>query len=112
MTAYALAHVRSVELCAEIVEYLEKIESTMKPFDGRFVFHGGQKDVVEGAWDTDLILIEFPDLDAVRAWWHSPEYQAIKPLRTAHMAADIVLFDALPAGYRADETAAKLKTLL
>ena len=112
MTAYALAHVRSVELCPDIVEYLEKIESTMKPFDGRFVFHGGEKDVVEGTWDTDLILIEFPDLDAVRGWWTSAEYQAIKQLRTEHMVADIVLFDTLPTDYRVEETAAKLATLL
>ena len=112
MTAYALAHVRSVELCPDIVEYLEKIESTMEPFGGRFVFHGGEKDVVEGSWGQDLILIEFPDLDAVRSWWDSPEYRAIKRLRTDHMVADIALFEALPAGYRAAETAAKLKKLL
>jgi uncharacterized protein (DUF1330 family) len=112
MTAYALAHVRSVELCPDIVEYLERIQATMDPFSGHFVFHGGQKDVVEGSWDGDMILIEFPDLDAVRAWWASPEYQAIKHLRTEHMAADIVLFETLAEGYQVGQTAAKLKALI
>lgn len=112
MTAYALAHVRSVELCADIVEYLERIQGTMDPFSGRFVFHGGEKEVVEGAWTGDLILIEFPTLDAVRSWWTSPEYRAIKNLRTDHMVADIVLFDTLPADYNVGATAAKLAKLI
>jgi uncharacterized protein (DUF1330 family) len=112
MTAYALAHVRSVELCADIIEYLERIQATMDPFGGRFVFHGGEKDVVEGSWNGDLILIEFPDLDAVRGWWNSPEYLEIKHLRTDHMAADIVLFDTLPADYDVNATAAKLAKLM
>lgn len=112
MTAYALAHVRSVDLCPDIVEYLERIQETMDPFGGRFAFHGGRKDVVEGSWAGDLILIEFPTLDAVRSWWTSPEYEAIKHLRTDHMAADIVLFDTLPEDYDVSETAAKLGKLI
>ncbi|MEY9859832.1 uncharacterized protein (DUF1330 family) [Catenulispora sp. GAS73] len=112
MTAYALANVRSVELCPDIVEYLERIQGTMDPFGGRFVFHGGEKEVVEGAWSQDLILIEFPDTESVRGWWTSPEYQAIKHLRTDHMAADIVLFDTLPRDYQVGETAAKLAKLM
>ncbi|MEY9926984.1 uncharacterized protein (DUF1330 family) [Catenulispora sp. GP43] len=112
MTAYALASVRSVELCADIIEYLERIQGTMDPFGGRFAFHGGAKDVVEGSWDGDMILIEFPTLEAVKAWWNSAEYQAIKHLRTDHMAADIVLFDTLPRDYNVAETAAKLATII
>jgi uncharacterized protein (DUF1330 family) len=112
MTAYALANVRSVELCADIVEYLDGIQGTMDPFGGRFVFHGGEKDAVEGVWAQDIILIEFPSLEAVRAWWASPAYAAIKRLRTDHMVADIVLFDALPRDYDVRATAAKLGALL
>ena len=108
MTAYALAHVHSVEFGPDIVDYLERIDATMEPFGGSFVFHGGRKDVVEGSWDGDVILIEFPDLEAVRGWWESPEYAAIKHLRTDHMVADIVLFDALAPGYLAADGLKKL----
>ncbi len=112
MTAYALAHVRSVDVCPDIVEYLERIQATMDPFGGRFAFHGGEKDVVEGSWDGDLILIEFPSLEAVRGWWDSPGYRAVKHLRTDHMVADIVHFDTLPADYDVTKTAAKLAELI
>ena len=34
------------------------------------------------AWvPTRLLIIEFPALSAARAWYESPEYQAILPLR-------------------------------
>lgn len=108
MVAYALAHVRSVEFCPDVAEYLEKIDATMDPFGGRFLFHGGEKDVVENTWPGDLILIEFPDLESVRGWWDSEAYQAIKHLRTDHMDADIVLFEGLPTGYRATDSLKKL----
>jgi len=111
MIAYALCRVHSVEPGPDIFDYIEKIEATMAPFGGRFAFHGGEKDVVEGSWPGDLILLEFPDLESVRGWWHSDEYKAIKHLRTDHMVADIILFETLPESYRATKTAAKLREM-
>ena len=35
MTAYAVAHLRSVDQNAEIVEYLHRIDATLDPFGGR-----------------------------------------------------------------------------
>ncbi|MEY9874817.1 uncharacterized protein (DUF1330 family) [Streptacidiphilus sp. MAP12-33] len=100
MTAYAMAHVHSVEFGPQIVEYLERIDATLDPFGGRFLVHGNPVQEVEGSWKGDLILIEFPDLDRARAWWDSPAYRQIAPLRTRHMVADIVLVPGAPEGYR------------
>jgi uncharacterized protein (DUF1330 family) len=100
MTAYALAHVHSVEFGPDIVAYLERIDATLDPFGGRFLVHGNPVDEVEGGWKGDLILIEFPDFERARAWWDSPAYREIAPLRTRHMMADIVLVPGVPEGYR------------
>lgn len=100
MTAYAIAHVHSVEFGPDIVEYLERIDATLEPFGGRFLVHGGKVEVVEGAWGPDVIVIEFPDRAQVRAWYDSPEYQQILGLRTAHMVADVIFADGVPDGYR------------
>lgn len=100
MKAYAIAFVRSAEFCADIVEYLERIDATLDPFGGVFLVHGHGADVVEGEPVTDAIVIEFPSRDQARAWWDSPAYREIAPLRTKHMVADIVLVDGLPTGYR------------
>lgn len=109
MTAYAIAHVRSVEMCADIVAYLERVDATLDPFGGRFIVHA-PKDlrVAEGDWTGDAIVIEFPSMEQATAWWDSPAYQEILPLRTAHMTADIVLVAGAPAGYRAEDALAGL----
>jgi uncharacterized protein (DUF1330 family) len=82
MPEYAVAHLREVTMGPPIVEYLERIDATLEPFAGRFVVHGGEVEVLEGAWPGHLIIIEFPDRERARAWYESSAYQEILPLRT------------------------------
>lgn len=93
MTTYAVAHLHHTELCAEIVEYLEKIDGTLAPFGGRFIIHGGPVERIEGAFRGNLIVIEFDDRERARAWYDSPAYQAILPLRTRHASGDAFFID-------------------
>lgn len=49
---------------------------------GRFVARGGELAVLEGDWNpTRLVVLEFDDLDAIKRFYDSPEYQAAKALR-------------------------------
>jgi uncharacterized protein (DUF1330 family) len=89
-----------------IIEYLEKIDATLAPFGGRYIIHGGRKTVLEGDWPGDLIIIAFPDRAAAAAWYASPAYQAIKPLRSEHSAGDVVLVDGVGADHRATDVLA------
>jgi len=93
MTTFAVAHLHQVTMCPEIVEYLERIDATLAPFGGRFVVHGGAKDVLEGKWYGDLVMIAFRDRETARNWYRSPAYQAILPLRTEHSVGDVILVD-------------------
>jgi uncharacterized protein (DUF1330 family) len=55
---------------------------------GRFVARGGELDVLEGDWHpTRLVVLEFEDLAAARAWYDSEAYQQAKSLRAgaAHL---------------------------
>jgi len=101
MTAYAIARVRSVEFGADIVEYLRAIDATLAPYGGKFLVHGGDPEAVEGSGCRDVIVIAFPDLDALHGWWESPAYRTILPLRTRHMDADIVFVQGVADGYLA-----------
>jgi uncharacterized protein (DUF1330 family) len=101
MTAYVMAHVHATNFGPEIVDYLRNVDATMQPFGGRFVVHGGPVDAVEGDLSGDLIIIEFPDLDAARGWYNSPAYLEIRHLRTGNTTADTIIFDGLPDGYQA-----------
>jgi uncharacterized protein (DUF1330 family) len=50
--------------------------------DGRFLVRGGELAVLEGDWEPSrLVVLEFPDLDAARAWYKSDLYQAARSLR-------------------------------
>ncbi len=73
------------------MEYLERIDATLKLFGGRFIVHGDEVDVLEGSWQGALIVIAFPDLGRARAWYASPAYQEILPLRTGNLVGDAVL---------------------
>jgi uncharacterized protein (DUF1330 family) len=49
---------------------------------GRFVARGGELAVLEGDWDPSrLVILEFPDLEAVKRWYDSPEYVEARKLR-------------------------------
>ena len=49
---------------------------------GRFIVRGGEFAVLEGDWQPKrLVLLEFPDLEAAKRFYESPEYQDAKRLR-------------------------------
>jgi uncharacterized protein (DUF1330 family) len=103
MPAYGVAHLRKVSVGPEIVEYLQRIDSTLAPFGGRFLIHGGEKEVVEGNWPGDLIVIEFPDIEKVRQWYASAAYQEILALRTDNSDGDVIVVDGVPADHKATD---------
>ena len=101
MPAFAIAHLRSVQMGAEIIEYIRRIDETLPPFSGRFLSHGKTPEVMEGDWIGHLVLIEFPDLAHARDWYHSPAYQAIVPLRTNNSDGTAILLEGVAPDYRA-----------
>ncbi|WP_328654939.1 DUF1330 domain-containing protein [Micromonospora sp. NBC_00330] len=109
MTAYALAHLRKAPVHAEVLTYLERIDATLAPFAGRFIVHGGTIDVLEGDWPGDVIVIEFPDLEQARSWYRSSDYQEIKPLRTRHLAGEVILVDGVEPGHDSSQLAASIR---
>ncbi|MBM0276672.1 DUF1330 domain-containing protein [Micromonospora tarensis] len=109
MTGYALAHLRKAPVHADVLEYLERIDATLAPFAGRFIVHGGAIEVLEGDWPGDLVVIEFPDLARARAWYHSNDYQKIKPLRTRHLTGEVILVEGVAAGHDSSEIAANIR---
>lgn len=64
--------------------YAERAPETITKYGGRYLIRGAQPDVQEGEWPLDrLVVLEFPDAEAARRFYHSPEYQEIVPLRQA-----------------------------
>ena len=100
MTTYLVNHLRipgGVPNDAAL-SYLEQVEATTKPYGCRWLLNS-EVSVVEGAWPGFVVLLEFPDRAAAEAWYRSPEYQAILPLRTNNAISDLVFADRLPEDY-------------
>ena len=101
MPAYAVAHLRQVTMGSDIVEYLERIDSTLEPFGGRFLVHGGKVDVLEGDWTGDLIVIAFPDRDTAHAGTHRLATRTILRLRTDNSIGVAFIVGGVSEGHRA-----------
>lgn len=111
MTAYAVAHLTEppANLPEEVLAYMERVQATLDLFGGRFLVHGGPVEVREGTWPGALVLIEFPDLTAARAWYESDDYSTVKPLRTRNVPGNAILVDGVAANYDPAATAALLR---
>ncbi|MGH9235252.1 MAG: DUF1330 domain-containing protein [Acidimicrobiales bacterium] len=109
MAAYALAHLRTPRINDDVLEYIERIQATLDPFGGRFLVHGAQVEVKEGPWPGTVVMVEFPGIDEARAWYDSPAYQAILPLRTNHIEGEAVIVDGVSPDYDPRATAAALR---
>jgi len=75
-------------------QYAQKVPGTIAQYQGKYVVRGGTSTQLEGnAQGNRRVVIEFPSRAAAETWYHSPEYQAILPLRLAHSQGHIALVD-------------------
>jgi len=109
MTAYAIAHLRNPNINDDVLEYIERIQDTMDPFGGRFLVHNTRPEVYEGEWPGTIVIIEFPGMAQARAWYDSPAYREILPLRTGHIEGDTILIEGVWPGYDPRVTAQTLR---
>ncbi|MBS7810224.1 DUF1330 domain-containing protein [Roseococcus pinisoli] len=103
MPAYAIAQLNDVQHGPEIADYLLRIDATLAPFQGRFLVHGVEPEILEPGWAGHLVVIAFPDIAAARAWYGSAAYQAILPLRLRNSRSTAFLVQGVKKGYRAKE---------
>ena len=67
-------------------EYARQVPAVIAQYGGRYVVRGGAAEMIEG--DGPLhrqVVLEFPDMAALRTWYASPEYAPLlaKRQRTA-----------------------------
>ena len=93
MAAYVLVNVEITD-SAGFAEYRKLVPATIAAFGGRFLTRGGATEVLEGEWIPNrLVILEFPDVAAIKAWYHSTEYQHLLELRKRTATSDFVIID-------------------
>jgi uncharacterized protein (DUF1330 family) len=62
-------------------EYREKFGPALEKYGGRTLC-AGPAQVIEGNWNPPrVVVLEFPGMDALRAWYGSKEYAPVLKLR-------------------------------
>jgi uncharacterized protein (DUF1330 family) len=67
---------------------------TVAAHGGRYLARGGATEVLEGEWELDrLVVLEFPSVEQAKAWYDSPEYQEVAPIRQGASRGRAVIVD-------------------
>ncbi len=94
MAAYVIAEIEEITNPAGYDLYRPLAGASVKQYDGKFVVRGGPAQRLEGAGPAPrLVVIEFPDSEAARAWYNSPEYQSALPLRLANSRGQVFIVE-------------------
>jgi len=104
MTAYVIFDAATGGDLEAMKAYREKAFDTVIPYGGKTIALTSDIDIRETRRDkpwtpTRLLVIAFPTVAAARAWYESPEYQALLPLRINARGPDnMVIIDGIEAG--------------
>ncbi len=72
--------------------YLGKAAPTAAPHGGVPLVIHDSPDVIEGSWHGDrVVVVEFPSMEAAKAWYQSDDYQAVIGERFAAADCNAVL---------------------
>jgi uncharacterized protein (DUF1330 family) len=95
MPAYLIyrAHVHDADAYRD---YMARTPAAIAAFGGRFLARGGETVTLEGAPETArVIIVEFPSLEAARAFYDSDIYRQAMPFRRDCADVQIVVVDGI-----------------
>ena len=94
MTVYALAQLR-IHDPERYGRYMSRFMPVLAKYNGRLLAADETPRVLEGQWwdRNKVVLMEFADKDAFRAWATSPEYTEIAEDRKAGADAVVLLIN-------------------
>ena len=81
MSAYFVFHNR-VDDARKNREYTSLAGETLTPYHGEILVFADHSEVIEGATPLPrTVVIRFESREAAMAWYNSPAYQKVRPLR-------------------------------
>jgi uncharacterized protein (DUF1330 family) len=83
---YLISEADTITDPTAIKEYGAKVNETLAPFNGHyhFVVRGGKAESLDGdAPPKGIVVIAFDSSEQAHAWYTSPAYEAIRPIRLA-----------------------------
>lgn len=81
MAAYIMANVEVTDPVA-YEEYRQPVPAVIAAYGGRYLARGGSSAWLEGPVRPNrLVVLEFPDMARLKAFYDSPEYQPLIAIR-------------------------------
>jgi uncharacterized protein (DUF1330 family) len=81
---YVISEVDAITDPAALKEYAAKTPETLAPFNGHFIVRGAKTESLDGdAPPKGIVVIAFDSSERAHAWYNSPAYAAIRPIRLA-----------------------------
>ena len=95
MTAYVIADIEVLDP-AGYEAYRQQVPATIAAYGGRYLARGGATEVLEGSWSPRrCVILEFPSMAQLKAWWDSPEYQPLRAIRGRTTRSKLVATEGL-----------------
>jgi uncharacterized protein (DUF1330 family) len=81
--AYYVGNVQEVRDAEVYKAYAAKVGDTLTPFGGTFIVRGAEPVILDASRKPPgyIVVIQFPSMKKLRAWWDSPVYSTIPPIR-------------------------------
>lgn len=95
MPAYMIVDVEVTDP-QQYEKYKALAPAAIAKYGGRYLVRGGAHTTLEGAWRPNrLVLLEFPDVEAAKRFYDSPEYREARALRANAAKGHFVVVEGL-----------------
>ncbi len=97
-SGYIVATMEMLDPDTHATKYAPTALAPIAQHNGKILVRGGATEVLEGdAFGSRTVMTEFATMDAALAWYHSPAYQAVVPIRQAATDGSMIAVGGLPA---------------
>jgi uncharacterized protein (DUF1330 family) len=95
MPAYIIADVEVIDSDG-YEEYRQKVPAIIAAYGGRYLARGGATEALEGSWlPKRCVILEFPSMDKLKAFYTSPEYQPLIAIRKRTAKSNLIATEEL-----------------
>lgn len=95
MSAYLIANI-SVTDPVGFAAYRDRVAPMIAAFGGRYLVRGGAVMPVEGEPGLNrVVMLEFPDMAKLRAFYDSPDYAPLIAMRAAAAVSHVALVEGI-----------------
>lgn len=95
MPAFMIIVAKITDRNAFVTGYGKAAAALVTQFGGRYVLRAPGAELLEGSFGdgASVVISEWPDMQAARRFWNSPEYAEVKKLRDGLADCQVLLIE-------------------